>query len=229
MRSSKWFWMSAVMAAFLLAWVVVAQSPDPKQVPPGGLVRPAPLGVDEVVERLMAFDKNKDGKITRDELPERMQFLIELGDTNKDGALDRDEIRKLATTLATAPGGAGGFRAITLDRANVRGGFGVGGAIRVGAGPGPGAVEEVVDDLKLPAKKRDQALAAVKAHQEKVRKLMDEARAELLQTMKEILSEEEFKDFKAALDRPRGVTVINPGLLDAPRGGVERKLDPPPK
>jgi hypothetical protein len=87
-----------------------------------------------------------------------------------------------------------------------------------------------VDDLKLPAKKRDQAMAAVKAHEEKVRKLVDQAHAELLQTMKEILSEEEFKDFKAALDRPRGGnTVINVTPRDVPRGGVERRPDPPQK
>ena len=52
-------------------------------------------------------------------------------------------------------------------------------------------------------------MAAVKAHEEKVRKLTEQARAELLRQMKEILSEDEWKDFKAALDRPaRGATVI---------------------
>ncbi len=34
----------------------------------------------------------------------------------------------------------------------------------------------VVDDLKLLSKKRDEAMAAVKAHQEAVRKLMEQAR-----------------------------------------------------
>jgi hypothetical protein len=133
-----------------------------------------------------------------------MHHLIALGDTNKDGALDKDEIKKLATKLADAPGGFGGRR----------GGF----RVRTGPGPraigfragfGPGAIEEgVVDDLKLSAKKKAQAMAAVKAHQEKVRKLMDQARTQLLQKMKKILSEEEFKDFKAALDRPRAGTVF---------------------
>src|SRR5262249_52114855 len=57
------------------------------------------LTEEDMIERLMAFDKNKDGKITKDELPERMQGLIARGDTNKDGALDKDEIKKLASTL----------------------------------------------------------------------------------------------------------------------------------
>jgi hypothetical protein len=231
MRNIERLLMLALAAALILAGVAVTQPPDQKQVPGPGIARPSPLGVDDIVERIMAFDKNKDGKITRDELPERMQFLIELGDTNKDGALDRDEIKKLATRLAPAPGG-----------------FGFGGQVRVGAGPGPGPggpggfgvgggfrlgaidpIEGVVDDLKLPAKKKEQAMAAARAHQENVRKLMDQARAELVQKMKEILTEEEFKDFKAALDRPRGATFINLGPRDAPNGGAERKLDPPQK
>jgi hypothetical protein len=167
--------------------------------------------VEDVVQRIMSFDKNQDGMITRDELPERMQFLIELGDTNKDGALDRDEIKQLAIKLATAPGGVGGPRALTLDRVGGQGGFGFG----PGRGPGPGVLEGVVDDLKLSGKKKDQALTAVKAHEEHVRKLMEQSRTELLREMKEILSPEEFEDFKAALDRPRGGTVfIGP---DGPR------------
>jgi hypothetical protein len=54
------------------------------------------VAADDLVERLMSYDKNGDGKITKDELPERMHGLIELGDRNGDGALDREEIRRLA-------------------------------------------------------------------------------------------------------------------------------------
>jgi hypothetical protein len=202
--------------------------------------------VDDVVERLMAFDKNKDGKVTRDELPERMHGLIARGDTNNDGALDRDEIRKLASAPA-GPGpagfGVGGFRAGPGPGGRAGGfrasGFraGPGPDVAVGqfrpigqfrAGPGFDGIEGVVDDLKLSGPKKGRAVAAVKAHQENVRKLIDQARAELLQKMKEILSEEELNDFKAALDRPRGgTTFIKVGPVGAPRpGDVERKLDP---
>src|SRR5207247_11408038 len=68
------------------------------------------LSVDEIVEHIMSFDKNKDGKITKDELRERMQDLIAKGDTNKDGALDRDEIKKLAADLARTGSARGGRR-----------------------------------------------------------------------------------------------------------------------
>jgi hypothetical protein len=233
MQSIKLLRMSALMAALVLAAAAVGQPPDRKLGPPGELARPAPIQVDDIVERIMSFDKNKDGKVTKDELPERMQFLVELGDTNKDGALDRDEIKKLVTTRATTPGGFGadGFGTGGFARGEFRqGGFKVGPG--PGPGPGPGArlgvVEGVVDDLKLSTKKKDLALAAVKAHQESVRKLMDQAHAELLQKMKTILSEEELKDFIAALDRPRSGVVINDGPLDAPKGGA-RKPDQPRK
>ena len=72
------------------------------QVPllPG--VRPGPRGVptDELTDRLLSFDKNKDGKIARDEIPERMASLFDQGDANKDGFLTQDEIKTLAANSA---------------------------------------------------------------------------------------------------------------------------------
>jgi hypothetical protein len=65
------------------------------------------VSADDLVERLMSFDKNGDGKVTKDELPERMHALIEQGDTNGDGALDRAEIRRLAERM-NRPGGPPG-------------------------------------------------------------------------------------------------------------------------
>jgi hypothetical protein len=211
-RNVKPWLASALMAALVSAGVTVGQPPPPP--PPGdgpvpAFVQPGRLGAEDMVERIMAFDKNKDGKVTRDELPERMHDLIARGDTNKDGALDRDEIKRLVATLpAAGPGGP----LVTV-------GFGVG-PVTVGPGPGAPGVEGVVDDLKLSGKKKDQAMAAAKAHQENVRKLMDQARADLLREMKGILSEEEFNDFKAALDRPGGprATInFNAGPPDVPR------------
>ena len=223
MRSIIKRWLAFVLiVGLVLAGMSVAQPPGEKEGPPKRLVPPSGISVDEIVERIMSFDKNKKGKVTREDLPERMHHLIALGDTNKDGALDRDEIRRLVTTMASTAGGFGGP------------GEGFGGRVEFGgrpegglAGPGPGAgdIEGVVDDLKLSGKKKDQAMAAVKAHRENVRKLMDQARGELLQKMKEILSEEELKDFRAALDRPRGATFINVGPRDTPRGDVERKVE----
>ena len=224
--SERWL-APALLAGLVLAGASLAQGPGQKELFPKRSAQAAPLRVDDVVERIMAFDKNKDGKVTKDELPQRMQHLIELGDTNKDGALDRDEITRLATRLAAGPGGFGVGGAIRVagpgPGPGLRGGFGVGGNVRFA----PDFIEGVVDDLKLPAGKRDEAMAAVKAHQENVRKLMEQARAELLEKMKGILSDEEFQDFAAALDRPRGVTAFFVGPRDGPRGGGQKKLPPP--
>lgn len=188
-------WAAALLAALVVAGASLTQQPVFKKKTTESA--PTPISVDQIVDRIMAFDKNKDGKITRDELPERMHHLFALGDSNKDGALDRDEIRKLASAQSAGPG-FGGFGEFTPI---VRSGF-------VGPESGP---EAVVEDLRLTGKKKEQALAAVKAHQENVKKLLEQARADLLSKMKEILSEEELKDFAAGLDRPRAVTSVNIG------------------
>src|SRR5206468_3855076 len=90
--------------------------PGPAPGGRGGAARGG-LSVESIIERILSFDKNKDGKVTKDELPERMQDLIAKGDTNKDGALDREEIKKLAAdqprdddavARGRGPGGRGG-------------------------------------------------------------------------------------------------------------------------
>jgi hypothetical protein len=75
----------------------------------------------------------------------------------------------------------------------------------------PGAIERAVDGLKLSGTKKGAAEAAVKACRESVRKLAGLARADLLLQVSEELSVEEFKKFKAALDR-------QPGLIERPFG-----------
>jgi Spy/CpxP family protein refolding chaperone len=155
----------------------------------GGFPGGRGLSAEQIVERIMSFDKNGDGKVTKDELPERMQDLIAKGDANKDGALDRDEVKKLAADLARGRG----VRGFGAGRFPPPGGF------------GPGGVERALADLKLSDKtKEEKAEAVVKAHEEKVRKLMDDTREEMLKQMKDILSAEEFKTFKEAVERRPG-------------------------
>ena len=62
-----------------------------------------------LVDSVMRFDKDADGKVTAKELPERMARMLEQGDTNKDGALERSEIETLSSrTPPRRPGPPGG-------------------------------------------------------------------------------------------------------------------------
>jgi hypothetical protein len=166
------------------------------------------LSADATVARIMALDKNKDGKVTKDELPERMQDLIAKGDTNKDGALDKDEIKKLAADL----GGNGASRGF----AGRGSGFRPGGGFRRGGG-----MEEALAGLKLSGEKKAKAESALQAHRENDRLLLDLARADLLLKLKDVLSAEEFAKFREATARRPG--PVSPG--SSTRGDVEKKLD----
>jgi hypothetical protein len=58
---------------------------------------------------MMAFDKNHDGKLTKDEVTDsRLHRLFDRADTNADGVVTRDELVALAEKLeAEAPQGGG--------------------------------------------------------------------------------------------------------------------------
>jgi Ca2+-binding EF-hand superfamily protein len=58
---------------------------------------------DELLATLLAWDKNKDGKLQKSEIPERQQGILERGDTDKNGVLDAAELRKLTADQAAAP------------------------------------------------------------------------------------------------------------------------------
>lgn len=90
----------------LVAGVVGAQ-------PPGG----------DLVTTLFAFDANKDGKLSKDEVPERMQGIFARADADKDGFITREELTK--ATAGQERRGEGGppmdmlFRAIDKNQDGV--------------------------------------------------------------------------------------------------------------
>jgi len=65
-------------------------------------------GPGEFITRLMENDKNKDGKLSKEELPERMQRVLERADTSGDGALDKAELDAMAKRFTAGRGGQGG-------------------------------------------------------------------------------------------------------------------------
>lgn len=56
----------------------------------------APPTPDEMVATLMAFDRDKDGKLTKAEVPERMQGMFARADADHDGILTAEEIKTAA-------------------------------------------------------------------------------------------------------------------------------------
>jgi EF hand len=60
-----------------------------------------------LVEQLMGFDADEDGKVTKDELSEGVESAFEKGDLDKDGAIDKEEAEKLVEELGPPHGGRG--------------------------------------------------------------------------------------------------------------------------
>ena len=139
----KRFSLAAFALAMIVASVATAQPPGPDSREERGRERRGPGGGPSIVERMMAFDKDEDGQISKEEAPERLQSMFSRADSNEDGFLSREEVtaeiggRQGAETDARPgppegrPGNRGGFREGMRPESG-RGGFG-GGAPR---GPG---------------------------------------------------------------------------------------------
>jgi len=61
---------------------------------------PKANNAEEMAQRLMAFDKNSDGVLTKDEVPERMAGIFARADKNGDGKITADELKSTAAKTA---------------------------------------------------------------------------------------------------------------------------------
>lgn len=90
------------------------QSKDKPGAPPKGTPKGGPAdasAADAIVARMMAFDKNKDGKLTRDEITdERLLRVFERADADKDGVVTKEELVAVATQMAADEAATGGGR-----------------------------------------------------------------------------------------------------------------------
>jgi collagen type III alpha len=89
-----------------------AERPGPRgQGRPGQAPGPGTPGggrdPEAFVQRIMSLDKNGDGKVGKDELPERMQRILSRADTDGDDAISEEEAKALAEEFTRRGGGAG--------------------------------------------------------------------------------------------------------------------------
>jgi hypothetical protein len=177
---------TAVTIATLVAGAPAAApqttgGPDPAIVVSSSLEQffgRAPVDQTAVVDRILSLDVDGDDRVSSDELPERMQRLMNRGDQNHDGFLESEEIRGL---VDTRPFRLGNF-AISRDTAGMTG---------------------VIDDLKLPPPTRERALALAKSYRVP-RNVNDPASidgGDLYARLRELLDDEEYANFVAAAAR----------------------------
>jgi hypothetical protein len=154
-----------------------------------------------IVDRIFSFDANRDDRIARDELPERMEGLVSRGDKNEDGFLTRDEVIALVDTQSPAR------RTQQFSRRGVA------------------SLADIITDLKLPPMTHDRAMAIVSAVLGHVkehaasRSINVPASDELYAAMRTLLDDEDYENFVAAATRLRNTPRFAGGIA----GGVVRK------
>jgi hypothetical protein len=201
-------------AVFCLAAGGVAQPPGGKGGKKDGPPKDgAGRGGDAkgFVDRMMAFDKNKDGQLTRDEVTdERLLRLFDRADTNKDGVVTREELEALAAKEmqgggGRGPGGPGG-------PGGKGGGFG-------GRGPGGFGGPPPIGQV-LPPFARDM-LQMTDAQQKELDSIQKEVEAKLAK----ILTDEQKKQLQEMRDRGPGRGPGGPGGPGGfgPPGGPPKK------
>ena len=156
----------------------------------------------DLVSRMMAFDKNNDGKLSRDEVTdERLIRLFERADADRNGAVTEDELSALAQREHADQGGGPP-------------GFGPGGPPGGGRGgpmmgmPRPGEIlpQFLRQRLNLSSKQQKQLTALQKKVDDELAKILTSAQKKQLSEM-----------------RSRG-----PGGFGPPPGGGPGGFGPPP-
>jgi hypothetical protein len=193
----------------LLTFAAAQQPKDGKAPPPAS---------KDLVARMMAFDKNKDGKLSKDEITDRRLLrLFDRADADKDGVVTKEELTALAAHMAeddTAGGGRrGGFGPPGGPPGGPGGPPGGRGPGGFGPPPPPGQILPpfLRDRLKLTAEQKKQ---------------VDDLQKEVEGKLGKILTAEQKKQLK---DMREGFGRGGPG---GPRGrgpgGPPRERDGPP-
>src|SRR5262245_11036852 len=177
---------TAMVAVIALISAASAQQPPEKD-----------LSNSPIVTRMMAFNKKKDGKLTKDEVTDtRLKRLFDEADANKDGVVTKEELMALAVKLEAedGPGGQGGRGGPGGGPGGPGGpggrgpggpgGRGQGGPGGFGGRPQPGQILPpfMIEALKLTPEQR---------------KKLDELQKDVDSRLGKILTEEQMKQMKA--------------------------------
>ena len=144
-------WKKTLSAALMLsASMTFAQPPE----------RTGGDGAQSQVDRMFNFDENKDNKLSKEEVPERLQTMFGRADKNEDGFLTRDELaadfrsREGQDSPENRPNGEGRGEGEGRGReGGGREGGGRGGFGGPGMGPGPGGMPPFPVMMALDANK----------------------------------------------------------------------------
>jgi hypothetical protein len=202
-------------ALFGLAPFAAAQPPGGGKKDGPGKDRPAAGDTKSFVDRMMAFDKNKDGKLAKNEITdERLHRLFDRADTNKDGVVTKEELEALVAKEMQGGGGRGpGGPGSPGGRFGGPGGPG-GGPGRFGGWPPIGQV--------LPPSVRD-ALEMTDAQ----KKQLDDLQKEVDDKLVKILTDDQKKKLQELRERgpfgPGGPFGRGPGGFGPSPGGPPKK------
>jgi len=159
--------------AVLRSAVLVTEMP-----PAPAASRPTPS--DIAIQRLMSFDADRNLRISREELPQRMEGLLARGDRNGDAVLDSNEMESLVDAAA----------------------FVVPTCVVFHRQPSDG-LPGVINDLRLSPAKHARALAIVSS-QKPVSGVSLPPNSDLYARMKALLDDEEYGNFAAGARRLSG-------------------------
>jgi len=177
----------------------------------GSATAVAGVTVDEMVGRLLSFDRNRDGRVAKAELAERLQALVTRGDSDSDGALDRSEIRALVVPVPLPT-----FRA----QAQAVGAYGFADQFQTSSRP---RVDGAIDDLRLESSTRERALAIADAY---VETLEITASEKLLQKMERVLTTAQIGEFRSQMAAAEARAAAASVAGGSGSSNIAQKVDP---
>lgn len=191
-----------VCGAATIVSIALAQPPGRPGGPRGG----RPSDPESFVKRMMTFDANEDGSLTKDEVKDdRLASLFERADVNSDGTVTKDELRGLHEKESANAGGADGF--------------GPGGPGGFGRGPG-GPPPEIGVILPPPAMDMLRLTHSQRKKINELQKLVDHK-------LEQILTDEQKVHLQELRNRGPGGPG-GPGRFGPPPdGGPGRRRGPP--